>query len=86
MSDLVNAAFEWAMALCSLANSLGVLRARGYKGISPFVFGLAFLWGVWNLYYYPSLGQWSSFSAGLAVVASNLLLVALMVYFGEIQK
>lgn len=30
------------------------------------------VWGVWNLAYYPALGQWLSFVGGVVLVAGNL--------------
>jgi hypothetical protein len=33
-------------------------------------------WGVWNLYYYPSLGQWLSFAAGIALCLGNIAWVS----------
>jgi hypothetical protein len=38
-------------------------------------------WGVWNVFYYPSLGQWWSFACGLGVVAGNAANLALMVRY-----
>lgn len=29
-------------------------------------------WGLWNILYYPSLDQWWSFWAGVALVSANL--------------
>lgn len=34
-------------------------------------------WGIWNLFFYPSLGQWYSFVGGIALVAGNTVWVAL---------
>jgi hypothetical protein len=38
-------------------------------------------WGLWNLWYYPSLGQWWSFSGGCALVLVNLVWFGQMIYY-----
>lgn len=42
------------------------------------------LWGVWNIYYYPSLNQWCSFAGGLVIVAANALWVGLMLRYRKV--
>ena len=36
-------------------------------------------WGIWNLVYYPAIGQWYSFAAGIVLAAGNLAWVMLAV-------
>ena len=40
-------------------------------------------WGYWNLFYYPHLDQWWSFSGGVSIVAANTVWVAQMFYYGR---
>lgn len=80
-ADAVNACFE---ALAGLFIGLSVLRLHRDKlvrGVSPVAVGFFALWGCWNLYYYPSLGQWSSFAGGVLVVIANTVWVAQIVYY-----
>jgi hypothetical protein len=48
-----------------------VWRDRTVAGVhlAPTAFFTA--WGLWNLFYYPSLGQWASFAGGCAIVIMN---------------
>ena len=41
------------------------------------------LWGLWNLYYYPALGQWASFVGGLFLVLGNTAWVVLAAYYSR---
>jgi hypothetical protein len=43
-------------------------------------------WGLWNLYYYPHLGQWASWAGGVAVVTTNTAYVAGMIYYARRGK
>lgn len=40
-----------------------------------------FAWGCWNLFYYPSLGQWFSFAGGVAILIANALWLGSLVWF-----
>jgi hypothetical protein len=51
------------------------------KGVSILSTTMFTAWGFWNLFYYPHLGQWWSFTGGLAIVAANALWVALMLKY-----
>lgn len=45
-----------------------------------------FLWGVWNLFYYPNLNQWLSFIGGCCIVIANGVWVAQMIYYNKKNK
>lgn len=70
--DLVNAGFEAVGGLALSRNLAAILRHRSVRGVSiaPTVFFTA--WGFWNLYFYPAVGQWSSFFAGLLPAIINV--------------
>jgi hypothetical protein len=42
-----------------------------------------FLWGLWNLFYYPHLGQWWSFAGGVSIVTANGVWVYQMLKYRE---
>ena len=81
--DFINGAFESCGGLFCLMNCAAVIKDKGYRGI--YVPAQAFFtsWGVWNLYYYPHLGQWLSFTGGLVIVISNAAYVGLCLYYGK---
>jgi hypothetical protein len=78
--DLINGAFELGGATVLWLNVRQLWRDRCIAGVhwGPTVFFT--LWGLWNLFYYPSLQQWMSFTGGLAIVVVNATwLVSLLV-------
>jgi hypothetical protein len=81
--DVVNAAFEMCGAVFTFKNTLRVIQDRGYAGIYLPAIVFFFSWGGWNLYYYPSLGQWWSFGAGAALFLANLTWITAMAYYGR---
>ena len=81
--DLVNALFEGIGAAFTWMNVRQIFRDKGYAGFY-LPSGLFFWsWGMWNLYYYPHLGQWWSFAAGCALVSANAAWLGGMLYFGK---
>jgi len=79
--DLINAVFEMGGAALLTLNIVRLLRDKTLAGVSIFPTAWWTAWGMWNLFYYPSLGQWASFTAGLFVVAFNLAWVVLAVRY-----
>jgi len=70
--DLVNGLFEAIGALFVWRNFVQLRRDGEVKGVYWPVTAFFAAWGVWNLYYYPTLGQWFSFSAGVVLCAGNI--------------
>jgi hypothetical protein len=71
-NDLVNGCFEFGGSFALWMHVARLRRDKDIKGAHWLPFAFFFLWGVWNLYYYPSLAQWWSFAGGLFVVGANL--------------
>ena len=71
LPDVINGVFELGGAIITTMNVRQIFFDKEVKGVhwSPFVFFTA--WGLWNLYYYPVLGQWFSFAAGALLVGVN---------------
>lgn len=78
-ADLINAGFELLGAAFTWRNALQLYRDRQIKGVYWPTMAFFAVLGLWNLYYYPSLGQWASFAAGVVLVAGNLAWVGLAV-------
>ena len=81
--DVVNGLFEFAGSIFTWMNCWRVHKDRGYAGLYLPGIVFFFLWGVWNLYYYPLLGQLWSFLGGVSIVLANLIWIALMVAYGK---
>jgi hypothetical protein len=86
LADIINGAFELLGGFFILNHCRAVIRDRAVKGVSIISTIFFTSWGVWNLYYYPSLGQWWSFVGGLFIVAANAYWIALMLKYRRAQK
>lgn len=70
--DAINGAFEAIGAACVLLNVHRLHVDRQVRGVhwAPTIFFTS--WGLWNVIYYPSLGQWWSTAGGTLLVLANL--------------
>src|ERR1700759_5546623 len=78
--DTINGLFELIGALLVVNSIRALLKDRTVKGVSVFSCCAFSTWGVWNLFYYPYLGQWFSFAGGACLCAANLAWVGLMLF------
>jgi uncharacterized membrane protein YfcA len=80
-SDLANGCFELVGGFMILLNCLKLYRDKKVLGVSllPTLFFTS--WGLWNLFYYPHLGQWLSFTGGLLIAAANFVWLYLALYY-----
>ena len=83
MNDLINAGFEFGAAVAILNHCRELYRHKQVRGVSIASTVFFMLWGTWNIYYYPSLDQGLSFTAGLLVVAANALWVLMLVHYAD---
>lgn len=79
--DTINAAFELFGSVFTLGHCAAIWRDKVVKGVSIPAVVFFTLWGGWNLYYYPHLGQWLSFAGGVALVIANSLYVGLLLWY-----
>ena len=75
--DFINGVFEAGATIALFAHVRALYRAKEVKGVSAGSFAFFASWGIWNLFYYPHLGQILSFYAGLGVVTMNVTWVVL---------
>lgn len=70
--DILNAAFEAIGAAFLVADCRALARDKQLRGVywPGRVFWAS--WGVWNVVYYPAIGQVWSFLAGLPVLVANV--------------
>lgn len=81
INDYVNATFEIMGGGFVLDHCRIVLRDKAVKGLSIVSVFFFTLWGYWNIYYYPSLGQWASFWGGVFIVIANTWWVTLLLKY-----
>jgi len=84
MNDFINACFEFGAGFAVLNHCRCLWRDKEVKGISILSTAFFTAWGFWNIFYYPSLGQWWSFVGGLFIVAANCVWLGLLVWYGLI--
>lgn len=80
-SDLVNGLFELFGALSVWMHVKRIMRDKQSRGVDPFATAFFTAWGFWNLYYYPHLHQWLSFTGGVAIVCGNAVWLYFMFKF-----
>jgi hypothetical protein len=79
--DFINGALELIGSFMLWANVLRLHRDKKTHGVTWYATGFFMGWGYWNLYYYPSLGQWWSFSGGVSLVLANTIWLGQMLYY-----
>ncbi len=78
IADLINGGFELFGGYAMARNVLALYRSKYFSGVDMGASVFFTSWGIWNLYYYPSLGQWGSFAGGAVLVVANAIYIALM--------
>ena len=80
-NDLINGTFEAIGGIMIWSNVFMLLKDKKVMGVNVWATVVFNLWGIWNLYYYPSLNQWASFVGGLVIVSGNTFWVFLAYKF-----
>jgi len=80
-NDLINSLFEFGASAFLIINIRILLKDKKLMGVSWVPTAFFTIWGVWNLYYYPSLNQISSFIGGLAIFSINVIWLFLVFYY-----
>lgn len=80
-ADKANGLYEMFGGFVVLLHCLRLYEDKKVRGVSITATIFFLSWGVWNLYYYPSLSQWYSFMGGCGIVAANALWIVMMIYY-----
>lgn len=78
-TDLINGSIEMIGATLTWRNAWQLRTDREIRGVFWPTSLFFAAWGLWNLYYYPALGQWASFAGGVVLVAGNVAWVAMAI-------
>lgn len=76
LPDLVNGLFEGFGGLMIWLNVRRIMLDKQVRGTSSYATWVFTAWGFYNLFYYPHLGQWLSFTGGCVIVMGNCFWVA----------
>lgn len=79
--DLINGTFESLSGVMILNHCRVLYREKKVRGVSVFSTAFFVIWGIWNMIYYPSLGQTFSFCGGIAITVSNGIWVGMMIFY-----
>ena len=81
INDFTNGAFELFGAYLTWMNVVKLYKDKKIRGVYWKIWIFYSCWGLWNLYYYPSLEQWVSFWAGIVMVIGNIVWVILAIKY-----
>lgn len=81
MSDFLNGLFEFVGSLFILSSCFRIHKDKKVHGITWYHVAFFMTWGYWNIYFYPSLGQWWSFAGGISVCLINTIWLAMILYY-----
>jgi hypothetical protein len=84
--DLINGCLEAAMGYAGWQNLKAIRRDKSVKGVHWYTTAVAGLWGFYNLFYYPHLGQYFSFFAGIGICAINSTWLYFAYKYGTFKK
>lgn len=86
LPDIVNGIFESLGAIFVFFSIRKLWRNKSAAGVSWFTIGYFASWGLWNLYYYPHLGQWISFYGGIGVAIANIIYTGMILWYSRKGK
>lgn len=81
MKDTINALFESSSCIFIGMSILKLHKDKQVKGVDWKHIIFFVVWGFWNMYYYPSLGQWKSFFGGVLITIFNSIWVMQILYY-----
>jgi hypothetical protein len=79
--DLINGLFELVGSVAVWGNVHKLLADKAVRGTRWQLMVFFSSWSIWNLYYYPHLGQWLSFVGGVSLMVANVTWTALAAYY-----
>lgn len=81
--DLINASFEVFASVVSTLSLIAIYKAKRIVGASPWPTVFFSAWGLWNLFYYPHLGQFLSTGAAVGMLGINVTWLYLYYVYKE---
>jgi hypothetical protein len=79
--DLINGLFEFIGSVFLWLNVYRLYNDKMVRGYDWKTTAFFSSWGIWNLYFYPSLDQMWSFAGGCSIVLANTVWLAQMYYY-----
>lgn len=85
-TDHINALFELAGAAFVWLNVYTIYQHKYVAGVTFQAAAVFMLWGFWNLFYYPHLGQYWSAIAAIILALGNAAWFVLAIYYSRSAK
>lgn len=79
--DIINGCFELFGAPFILMSFFKLIRDKKVRGVNWCHVTFFTVWGLWNLFYYPSLNQRCSFIGGVGIVITNTVWLIAILYY-----
>ena len=84
--DTINGLFEAMGEFFIIPSIIKLNRDKAVKGISWVHAGFFWSWGLWNLFYYPSLDQWASFAGVVGLFAVNTVWLSQLLFYSHANR
>jgi hypothetical protein len=84
--DIINGSFELFGGVTTFLNCWQLYRDKEVKGVRWELNFFYTAWGLWNLYYYPYLHQWFSFTGGILIVTGNAIWILQVLWYLRLRK
>ena len=81
LPDLINGLLQMVASIFVWVSVSKLHRDKLVRGVSCMMVAYFAAWGLWNLFYYPHLGQWISFWGGLTLVTADSVWFAMILYY-----
>lgn len=81
LPDAINGSFEFLAGLFLLLHIKAVRKDKDVKGVSILAQTFFTTWTCWNMYYYPHLDQWLSFTGGLFLAVFQVIYFILLIHY-----
>lgn len=86
LPDIINGIFEFLGAPFILFSIIKLYKEKQVRGVSWSTVTFMTSWGLWNLYYYPCIGQWASFTGGAVLVCVNIIWLGQIFYYSTKER
>lgn len=86
LSDMMMGLIQVTSAGFLGVSVLQLFRKKYVSGVSAVTVSFWVAWGLWDLYYFPSLHQWWAFGGGVVVTMMNALYVSLILLYNYREK
>ena len=84
--DIINGLFECLSGMAILLHCVQMYKDKKIRGVSMVACCFFAAWGLWNLYYYPHLGQMMSFLGGLFMTMAHTTWIGMMIYYKKKER